>query len=262
MTNLDKRLIGEQNTLAILTNLHRFGWLTSRMLSALVWPTASQAPAMARRAVRSLVDDRLILRRPLPSGGDCYTLSASGARHLTEQTGIAANSGASLALGNPVHRACANWFVIHQMQQGMKVWTEHEIQTDRAPVVNVNGKVPDALLEADDGIVWVEVENAWKNRVERARIVSLACRYLPTDSAMFELVPSRSLLRMAIVATNHDALRSICRSFADAFHSGELSESRAADVDLHLLSVSHSLVGSEPVSGNLWYDALLPPFSD
>lgn len=106
---LDKRLVGEQNTLAILTFLHRFGWLTSRMISTLVWPTAKQAPAMARRTMKALADQKLVIKRALSEGGDCYTLSATGAKWLSEKEGVAAKSGASLQLGNPVHRACSNW---------------------------------------------------------------------------------------------------------------------------------------------------------
>ncbi|MFL9922596.1 hypothetical protein PQR75_46800 [Paraburkholderia fungorum] len=255
---IDKRIIGERNTLAILAHLNRFGWLTSRMLSALVWPTARQAPAMSRRAVKALVDDKLILRRPLPEGGDCYTLSAAGARVLNEAAGLTATSGASLPLGNTVHRACANWYVIGHINEGTAVWTEHEIQTGRAPVVSVDGKVPDALLDTPFGLVWVEVENAWKNRKERAKVVHFSSRHLPTGNRLAELAPDLYLVRVAIVATNTDALRAMCRSFNEAFLQGDISESQAADVDLVLLPVDRSLVAGEPVSGSLWYDGLLP----
>lgn len=53
---LDNRIVGEQNTLTLLTYLHRFGWLTSRMLTALVWPNDKQSTAMSRRATKALVE--------------------------------------------------------------------------------------------------------------------------------------------------------------------------------------------------------------
>jgi len=252
----DNRIIGERNTLAVLSHLDRFGWLTSRMIAALVWPNAKQGPAMARRAVRALTDDKLILRRPLPGGGDCYTLSATGARLLNEATGLRARSGASLPLGNTVHRACANWYAIHCINGGHAVWSEHEIQSGRAPVVSVSGKVADGLLDTQDGLVWVEVENAWKNRAERRRAVDFCTRNLPRNDQQVELVLNRYLARVVIVATNTDALRAMIRSFAEAFESGDLTESQAADVELVLLPVDKSLAGTEPVTGNLWYDAL------
>lgn len=259
---IDKRIIGERNTLAILTNLNRFGWLTSRMISVLVWPTAKQAPAMARRAVKTLADEKLILRRPLPDGGDCYTLSAAGARMLSEATGLTARSGASLPLGNTVHRACANWYVIGHILDGTTVWTEHEIQTGVAPVVSVDAKVPDALLETPFGLIWVEVENAWKNRSERSKVVRFSSRYLPVSNRLAELAPDVYLVRVAIVGTNVDALRAMCRTFNEAFLQGDISESQAADVELVLLPVDKSLVGGVPVAGSLWYDGLLPMLAD
>jgi hypothetical protein len=257
----DNRLIGERNTLAVLSQLHRFGWLTSRMIATLVWASAKQAPAMARRAVKSLTDDKLILRRPLPEGGDCYTLSAAGARSLNDTVGLVATSGASLPLGNTVHRACANWYVIRHINEGTTVWTEHEIQTGRAPLVSVDGKIPDALVDTPYGLIWVEVENAWKNRSERGAVVRFSSRHLPSGDRMSELAPGHYLFRMAIVGTNADALRAMCRSFADAHVLGNISESQAADVELVLLPVDKSLVAAESVTGSLWYDALSPMLS-
>ena len=255
---IDKRIIGERNTVAILTFLYRFGWLTSRMLSALVWPTARQAPAMARRAVRSLVDDKLILRRSLPEGGECYVLSASGARFLNDATGISATGGASLPLGNPTHRACANWHLIGHINEGSKVWTEHEIQTGRAPVVSVDGKIPDGLVELPEGMLWVEVENAWKNRKERAKVVDFCRRQLLPGFQLAELAPVHFLRRVVIVGTTGEALRAMVRSFEDAHETARLSESQAADIELVLLPVDKNLVAGQPVTGSLWWDGLAP----
>lgn len=258
----DKRIIGERNTLAVLSHLHRFGWLTSRMVAALVWPNAKQAPAMARRAVKALADEKLVLRRPLPDGGDCYTLSAAGARSLNEALGLGATSGASLPLGNAVHRACANWFVIGHIHEGTTVWTEHEIQTGRAPIVSVDGKVPDALVDTPFGCIWVEVENAWKNRKERAKVLRFCARHLPADNRMSELAPSHFLCRVAIIGTSADALRAMCRTFAEAYTLGDIREGQAADVELVLLPVDKSLVAGKPVTGSLWYDGLEPLLRD
>lgn len=254
----DKRLIGERNTLAVLTYLHRFGWLTSRMLSALVWATAKQAPAMARRAVNALTEGRLILRRPLPEGGDCYTLSAAGGRYLNDTTGVVANSGASLPLGNTVHRACANWFLIRHLSAGTAVWTEHEIQSGRAPVVTVDGKVPDGLVELAEGMIWVEVENAWKNRRERAKVVRFCTRHLLAGNRLGELVPGQYLYRVAIVGTTEEAVQAMVRTFAEAHALGALTESQAADIELVLQPVDKSLVAGDSFSASLWYDGLHP----
>jgi hypothetical protein len=238
----DKRLIGEQNTVAILTYLHRFGWLTSRMIAALIWPDAKQGAAMARRTVKALADQKLILKRALPEGGDCYTLSAAGARWLQEKEGITTKSGTALQLGNPVHRACSNWYLIARLLAGDTVWTEYEIQTGRAPVGTVVGKVPDGLVLTPFGLIWIEVENSWKNRAERTKVVSFCQRCLFGGAEMAELAPDYYLFRVAIVSARLDALRAMVNSLREVHRAGDLSSTQAANIELAYMPVDKSLV--------------------
>lgn len=242
MTSLDKRLVGEQNTLAVLTYLHRFGWLTSRMTAALVWPAATQAQAMARRTLKTLTDQKRVIKRALPEGGDCYVLSAAGARWLSEQGGITAKAGSALRLGNAVHRACSNWYLITRLLAGDVIWTEYEIQSGRAPLLTVAGKTPDGLVETPFGLVWVEVENAWKNRAERAKVAGFCQKCLLPGSEMAELAPNAYLFRVAIVSATGEALRSMAQSLADAHASGDLSDAQAGDIELVHLPLDKSLV--------------------
>lgn len=253
---IDKRLIAEQNMQAVLMYLHRFGWLTTRMLAALVWPCASQSIVLARRTLKKMADAKQVLKRTLPAGGDCFVLSASGARFLNEHGEFKAKGGASLALGNPLHRSCANWHLIQRLLAGDQVWTEHEIQSGRSPVGAVSGKVADGLIETDFGLVWLEVENAWKNRTERAKIVSFARRTLLAGESMVELAPNRYLFRLAIVGTTQESLRAISRSFVESYQTGEIGESQLGHIEITLLPVDKSLVAGESITGNLWYDII------
>ena len=258
---LDKKIKGEQNRLAILCNLQRFGWLTCPMIAALVWPNSSQAQAMARRTLQALVERKLVLKRRLNEDADGFTLSATGARYLQKEHGIAATSGASLPLKNVVHRACSNWYVIRCLAKGQQAWTEHEIQTGKAPVHIVAGKVPDALVETEYGFIWVEVENAWKNRTERARVLEFCISHLPasgSDLNMHEISPDKFLFRIAVVGTSPDALRAIARSAKEFYQAGQLTESQAADIELEYLPLMPNLTAGASVTGSLWYDALLP----
>lgn len=242
MTSLDKRFVGEQNTLATLTYLNRFGWLTSRMIALLVWPEAKQAQAMARRTLKALTDQKLVIKRALPEGGDCYVLSAAGARWLSEQADITAKAGSALKLGNAVHRACSNWYLIFRLLAGDVVWTEYEIQSGRAPLLTVASKTPDGLVETPFGLVWVEVENAWKNRAERAKVAGFCQKCLLPGREMAELAPNAYLFRVAIVSATGEALRSMAQSLADAHASGDLSDAQAGDIELVHLPLDKSLV--------------------
>ena len=220
---------------------------------------------MARRIVKALADEGLVLKRPLPEGIHCYTLSAAGARFLADTIGIQAKSGASLPLGNTIHRACSNSYVISQMLAGFVVWTEHEIQCGRAPFTSVDGKVPDVLVETEYGLLWVEVENAWKNRKEREKVVRFCTRHLGVlpDNGLTQLARGHYLFRVVIVGTCQEALRAMVRSFEDAHSLHKLSESHASDIEPVLLPVGKSLVAASVQSArSLWYDELGPTINN
>ncbi len=259
----DRRLTGERNTFDVLMWLHRFGWLTSRMIAALVWPTASQSWPMARRTLKKLLADKLVLVRALPQGGDLYLLSVKGARLLRDSTGVDASTGQGLATGNSTHRACGNWYLITQVQAGLGIWTEHEIASGRAPVQALNGKVFDGLVVHEGGLVSaLEVENTFKNRARREAVTGIATRHLGrdemtrigTDAQGVELY----LARLAVVATNVDALRSMASSFQEAYRLHIVSELALACVDVAVLPISPSLVPGEAATGNLWWDIMQP----
>lgn len=258
---LDKRLVQERNRTAVLHWLWRFGWLTSRMLAALVWPEAAQPLAMARRTLKALTDDKLVISRAMAKGGAAYLLASRGARLLQEQTGEPAQSGNALAIGNPIHRACSNWFLIQAVQRGMDIVTEHEIATDRGPCRVLRGKQADGLVIADDGAcIWLECEHSQKARAERHKTVALVQDCIGADTRV-ELAPGLWLARVAVVATNEQALRWMAASFLDAHRNGLLRDSQVADVDVCLLPISESLVPGEAIEGSMWWDVLVKAMS-
>lgn len=259
----DNRLTGERNVLDVLRWCSRFGWLSSRMLAALVWPTASQSWSMARRTLKKMLTDKLVIVRALPQGGDVYLLSVKGARLLQDATGVQAKGGQSLATGNTIHRACGNWHLISQVQAGLEIWTEHEIASGLAPVHTVNGKMFDGMVVFPDGLVSAcEVENAWKNRSRRQAVLEIATRHLGRDKLTRVGVDATGqelhLARLSLVCTSVDALRSMAASFKEAHRMLTANEMCLASVDVSVLPVSPSLVPGEPVTGNLWWDVMQP----
>ena len=175
----DGRVTAQQNELDALAWLHRFGWLRSRDLAALIWSEAKTfdgAMAMAQRTLKQLKDGGYILHRIAPDGATVYALSEAGARRLGEERGILARSGKDLIreLGNYEHRCYANTFAIHRITAGQRIWTEREIQTHRAPIRAVKNKVPDGLVDLSDTLnmdgtlvlAWVEVERGYKKKAD------------------------------------------------------------------------------------------------
>lgn len=259
----DKRITGERKIMEVLTWLHRFGWLTSRMIAALVWPTASQSWPMARRTLKKMLVDKLVLVRALPQGGDVYLLSVKGARLLQDATGVQAKGGQGLATGNAIHRACSNWHLIEQVQAGLGIWTEHEIASGLAPVHTVNGKLFDGLVVHNDGLVTAcEIENTWKNRSRRQAVVEVATRHLGRDKLTRIGVDAMGqelyLAKLSVVSTSVDAMRSMVASFYEAHRMLTATEMCLAAVDVSVLPVSPSLVPGESTTENLWWNVMQP----
>lgn len=255
---LDNRTIGEANEFAVLFSLHRFGWLTTKMVAALQWPGASQAEAMARRTLRNLLAQKLLLKRKADGVG-VWTLSAAGARSLREQHGVQAQSGQTLKVEQALHRACSNWYLIGKLKDGFKVWTEYEIQTGRAPWGRLEGKTADGLVDTEQGLIWVEVENAWKNRARRHDIAALCQRHLaPEHGSMTPLGGDNYLAGVAVVGTNITALRSMLQTFQDGLELGTLRDSHLSLVEMVYLPVGLSLGAGEGWTQQLWADVLMP----
>jgi len=256
--SLDKRIVQERNRTQILTWLWRFGWLTSRMIASLVWPDSDYSAVMTRRTLRQLVDEKLVISRAMTRGGTAYLLASKGARLLSEQEGVDAKSGNTLSIGNLVHRACSNWYLIRAVQRGFEIVTEHEIASERGPCRVLHGKTADGIVIADDGAcVWVECENSKKGRTERHKTCGLVQNCIGQTSPV-ELGPGLWLARVAVVATNEQAMRWMAASFQQAHRDGLLRDSQIGDVDVCLLPLSDSLIPGESVEGNMWWDILIP----
>ena len=255
---LDKRIIGERNRISVCRHLFKFGWLTSRMVASLAFGHASQAWPLARRCLKSMMEDGLVMRRSVPQGGaEVYLLTAKGARFLNEQEGLDATSGQGLTLGNSMHRACSNWYLINAINNGWNVITEHEISTDRSPVRVLDGKQFDGILLGDYEAVAIECENAWKAIKSRNSVVNFCARHLDQDPMTF-ITPNHPLRQMTLVCTNMDALRHMAASFQQAYREGRITEGQLHMVNVSLRPISRSLVPGEQVDGNLWADVMLP----
>lgn len=189
----DGRIIAVENETRILRALHRFGWLQTRLASALVWQTWLSRPVgepdlapplarasdvrMAQRTLRRLAEAHQVLRGQGADGSVIYALSEAGARRL-QQSGVPAVSGKDLirtfSSAHFRHRTIANEIAIRGILDGYRVSTEREIAQDRwlGGVEGIAGKKPDVLLRGDDGRLWlVEVERSRKNASDYAKLL-------------------------------------------------------------------------------------------
>lgn len=192
MTTKDGRAIARDNDFRVLRSLHRFGWLRSRDVAALVWqqwsreapiapslkppvPTAS-AVRMAQRTLSRLRASRLVLKAQAPNGGTLYTIAESGAR-LLQQAGIKAKTGKDLVRrfspGHFRHRCIANEIAAGAIVEGCRVATEREISQNLwlGGRDGIAGKKPDVLIKCSRAVWWVEVERSRKNKTDYAHLL-------------------------------------------------------------------------------------------
>lgn len=184
----DGRALARRNEVKVLRALHRFGWLRTKDLAALVWqPWATKAeglpdltpcrPAasalrMAQRTMKRMRQQRQVLKATGPDGGPLYALAEAGARDLRE-LGIEADSGKDLlrtfSASHYRHRCIANELAISGILQGYRVSTEREISRGMWPggEAGIAGKKPDALMRSGAQWYWLEVERSARNARDR-----------------------------------------------------------------------------------------------
>lgn len=187
MKNSDGRQVAADNEIRVLRAIHRFGWLRTRDLAALLWKTWERHPKgetslaqiepaashlrMAQRTLRRLADQRMVLRATAPDGSQIYALGEPGARRL-QGVGLPASSGKDLirtfSAGHYRHRCIANSIAVAGIVQGYKVSTEREISRGlwAGGESGLAGKKPDVLLRSGSTWTWVEVERSRRNATD------------------------------------------------------------------------------------------------
>jgi hypothetical protein len=192
MANKDGRAVARENELRVLRALHRFGWLRTRDLAALVWqhwaknptgepnlaPSALTAAGlrMAQRTLSRLRDKRLVLNSRAPDGSLIYALAEAGAQAL-QQIGVDAATGKNLmrnfSSAHYRHRCIANAIAVGAIVAGYRVSTEREIAQGLwlGGPLGIAGKKPDVLIRSGHSVWWVEVERSRKNGKDYARLL-------------------------------------------------------------------------------------------
>lgn len=195
MGRKDGRVVARENELRVLRALHRYGWLRTRDIAALVWQRwAANAPVegphlqppaptaaglrMAQKTLARLRDTpRRVVSSKAPDGSLIYALSENGARIL-QRLGVAAGTGKDqvrkFSSSHFKHSCIANQIAISAIIEGFRVSTEREIAqgTWMGGELGIAGKRPDVLLRNGATIWWVEVERSRKNSRDYARLLS------------------------------------------------------------------------------------------
>lgn len=216
----DGRTVARENEMRTLRALHRFGWLRTRDVAALVFSRWASKPAtepslapivatnsgirMAQRTLRRLKEARMALSSLGPDGSTVYALAGSGTRAL-QAAGIEAASGKDairgISSGYFRHRCISNELAIAGIVQGFRVATEREIARGlwAGGESGIAGKKPDVLWRNRNEWIWLEVQRSRHNSRDYALLLSwLAAMAARLDGRITE---SATLHRIVFVCT-------------------------------------------------------------
>lgn len=221
---LDGRDIAAENDLQICLELVRFGWLTSRMITELVWPEAKQGQRSAQRRLKSLKDRKIIVQGVLDNGIRYNKLTQQGASflHSFGHTEVPSRGTRDAKTGNYFHRALANNFLISGLPPGAKSWPEYQVLRRRAPMswLSFEGQkqVPDAIADFGDATYWIEAENAAKSPKKLERLYRLSRHFMPDENGwMFDHNDTLYAIRgMIFVCPSLARVRSVAKAFAQS----------------------------------------------
>lgn len=182
----DGRELARQNELGVLKALHKYGWLRTRDLAALLWMKVKASPGqeftvaplmvepsalrMAQRTLARLRADRQVIWRQAPDGSLIFGLSESGSRRLVS-LGIPAKSSKDqvrrVSLSQFHHRRLANELCILASLQKYRVSSETEIAAGLwlGGLTGINGKKPDVVVREGKRVFFLEVERSRRNRL-------------------------------------------------------------------------------------------------
>ena len=193
MTKQDGKLIAQNNELRILKMLHKFGFLRTRDIAALVWMQAKAATSgvefelqsvyisasalrMAQITLLRLKTNKLVYSHLAPDSSLIYGLTEAGARRLQGHD-IPASSASDwlrkFSTAQYHHRRIANEIAICALIQGYRVATEREIAAGLwiGGMEGIYGKKPDVLVRSSKIAWWIEVERSHKNKRDYDKLI-------------------------------------------------------------------------------------------
>lgn len=255
MTKQDGREAARANDERVLKALHKFGWLRTRDIAALLWmprvkreghgfqvvrievsPTARR---MAQRTLRRLRQQHKVIWIQAPDGSTIYGLSEAGAREL-QNLGIPAKSGKDIirrvSMSHYHHRRLANEVAVSALLQGYRASSEHEIATGKwlGGMDGVAGKKPDVVVRSGKDNWFVEVERSAANRKGYEAKISFIREVYPLGGAAGDPgeLPDGHKLRQVVFVANPAFVARVCSDLRCAGWTEDMISRRVHSVPL------------------------------
>ena len=211
MVRLSGPVLAMRNEQAVLMALHRFSWLRTRDIAALIWQrkkkrkgtidltpviVSSSSMRMAQKTLKRLTVACKINSIKAPDSSIVYGLSEVGARLLRQQ-GVknARNTQDALrriSLSFYHHRRLCNELSIIGLMQGFQVSTEAEISAGLwlGGMDGIHNKKPDGMIKDDTGFyTWYEVERSRRNATDYKRLMDFLFLAWPNNKPLYNTAP-------------------------------------------------------------------------
>lgn len=255
MVKRDGREIAQANGERLLKALHKFGWLRTRDVAALLWmprvrrsghgfqvvqievsPTARR---MAQRTLRRLRQQHRVIWIQAPDGSTIYGLSEAGARQLLT-LGIPAKSGKDVirrvSLSHYHHRRLANEVAISALLQGYRASSEHEIAKGKwlGGMEGVLGKKPDVVARSGKDAWFIEVERSAANKKGYEAKISFIREVYPLSRAAGDPgeLPDGHKLHQVVFVANPAFVARVCSDLRGAGWTEDMISQRVRSVPL------------------------------
>lgn len=237
MNKDNTRETAKQNELRVLKYLHKFSWLRTRDIAALVWmrsrsrklsdfdlaplEVTASAMRMAQITLLRMRDQHLILWTKAPDGSTIFGLAEAGVRMLAGH-GIPAKSGKDavrrVSLSFYHHRRIANEVAILAMLQGFRIATEAEISAGKWVGGNdgIFGKKPDVLIRDGKSAVWVEVERSRRNNKDHLKLLDFIQEVWPSGRSDSAKLPGGQVLQKLLFVSNEAFIERLAKDLKDA----------------------------------------------
>lgn len=198
--NMNKRSQGALYRANILLLLATTGYASTKQVARGVWGRCDQsAVRMASRTLRWLFARRLVVRK---REGDGVNLANHALFFALTQAGADAvrMQGSSLVASKVhardylrhahSHRTACN--SVYVAWPTLSVFSELEVQANEAPMREFrymvdgveHGKIPDLIAGEHPSLVWMEVENSWRNEKDLNKIVCAVRAMFSTHSGI------------------------------------------------------------------------------
>ncbi|MBU2642552.1 MAG: replication-relaxation family protein [Gammaproteobacteria bacterium] len=238
MLKRDGRELARRNDERTLKAIHKFSWLRTRCVAALLFMPRLKAtdnfklvviavPAtarrMAQRTLARLREQRKVIWIKAPDGSRIYGLSESGARQLVD-LGIPAKSGKDsirrVSLSYFHHRRLANEVAICALLQGFRASSEHEIAVGEwlGGQKGVHGKKPDSVVRTGQTVVFCEVDRSRRNFRDHEKLVTWLKTMWPPDRGADEPaeLPGGHKLHKVLFLANAAFIERLIRDMREA----------------------------------------------